>query len=81
MAPVSDAIEGRHPVAIICDRLTVDDARLGSKPRHRFDNQREYVRSLPGWHVADETGGQNTQFWLLTEPATKLNHESLPTAF
>jgi hypothetical protein len=40
IAPVSDAVEGRLPVAITCDRLTVDDARLGSQPRQRFDNQR-----------------------------------------
>jgi hypothetical protein len=47
--PVSDSVEGRHPVAITCERVTVDDARLGSKPRQRFDNQRETIcRSLPG---------------------------------
>jgi hypothetical protein len=119
MGPVSDAIEGRHSVAITCDRLTVDDARLGSKPGQRFDNQRETIcqvaaRSAVEPHLGtvlagdnsaivldlvqphrperrllgfgrqagrDETGGQNTHVWLLTEPATKLKSQATPYRF
>src|SRR6266550_8332042 len=66
MAPVSDAVEGRHPVAITCDRLPVDDARLGSKPRQRFDNQREtkcqvVVRSAVEPQLGTVLAGDNSK--------------------
>jgi hypothetical protein len=74
MAPVSDAVEGRHPVAITCDRLPVDDARLGSKPRQRFDNQRETIcqvaaRSAVEPHLGTVLAGDNSAIVLdLVQP-------------
>jgi len=43
VVPVSDAVEGRHPVGTARHRLPVDDAGAGAQPGKRLDDEREAI--------------------------------------